>query len=108
MKDQEITQLAMDIGFTHTAPLDPKILTLKPEVRQMCETNSCGQVAKRWSCPPGCGSLEQCRERIAQFSRGILVQTVGTLEDELDGEGMIDTELLHKEHFLKIDRKSVV
>ena len=105
MKDQEITQLAMDIGFTHTAPLDPKTLTLKPEVRQMCETNSCGQFAKRWSCPPGCGSLEQCRERIAQFNRGILVQTVGTLEDELDGEGMMDTERLHKEHFLKMNEQ---
>lgn len=99
----EIENMAKAAGFTHTAPLDPQTLRPNPEVRQMCHTNSCGMYAKRWSCPPGCGSLEECVERISQYSHGILVQTVGELEDELDGEGMIDTERLHKENFLKMN-----
>lgn len=103
MTYQEIEQMAAEAGFTHTAPLDPNTLVLKPEVRQMCQSNSCGQYGKRWSCPPGCGTLEDCGAKIAGFSQGILVQTVGELEDELDGEGMMETEHRHKENFLKLN-----
>ena len=103
MEYSEIARLAEEAGFTHTAPLEPKTLELKPEVRQMCQANSCGMYGKRWSCPPGCGSLEECREQVSRYRHGILVQTVGELEDELDGEGMIETERQHKENFLKLN-----
>lgn len=99
-----VERMAKDAGFTYTAPLDPNTLNLKQEVRNMCEANTCGQYGKRWSCPPGCGSLDDCAKRVAHFTRGILVQTVGELEDELDGEGMIETEHQHKENFLKMNK----
>ena len=67
-----IEEMAQEAGFTHVAPLDPKTLQLKPEVRQMCEVNSCGMYGKRWSCPPGCGALEDCAERVSRYSHGIL------------------------------------
>lgn len=100
----EIEKMAKRVGFTHVAPLDPKTLNLKQDVRDMCASNTCGQYARRWSCPPGCGSIEDCVERVSHFTRGILVQTVGELEDELDGEGMIETERQHKDNFLKMNR----
>lgn len=103
MEYTEIAKLAEEVGFTHVAPLDPKTLQVKPEVRQMCQANSCGMYAKRWSCPPGCGSLEDCEDRVSRYCHGILVQTVGELEDELDGEGMIETERRHKDNFLKMN-----
>jgi len=83
--------------FTGFMPLDAATISLKPEVRQMCR--KCSQYGKRWSCPPGCGTLAECAERIAKFKSGILVQTVGVLEDEFDGEGMMAAETQHKEHF---------
>ena len=93
--------LAQKHGFTYTAPLDPKTIDVKMEVRQMCEANTCGRYNKCWSCPPGCGSLEEHRERVAGYNIGILVQTVGELEDNLDFEAMMDTEAAHKKHFLE-------
>ena len=98
-----VKKMAEGIGFTHVALLDPRTLIPNPEVRNMCEANTCGQYGRRWSCPPCCGSLESCAERISRFSRGILVQTVGMLEDELDGEGMMEAEHQHKENFLKMN-----
>jgi predicted metal-binding protein len=59
---------------------------------------------KRWSCPPLCGSLEECRANVQRYSQGILVQTVGELEDELDGEAMMETEARHKEHFKNLEQ----
>lgn len=100
MPDMEmLLNMARETGFTHTAPLDPATIELKDEVRAMCADNTCGQYAKRWSCPPGCGELADCAARIAGYRTGILVQTVGELEDSMDVEAMMEAEAAHKEHF---------
>ena len=100
----KITELAKAQGFSQAALLDCRTIELKPEVRQMCEANTCHMYGKCWSCPPGCGSLETCREKIAGYRYGVLVQTTGQLEDDLDGETMMETEALHKEHFYAFER----
>lgn len=93
-------KLALEMGFSQAGVLDPDTIELKEEVRQMCR--NCGAYDTRWSCPPGCGSLEECRERIGAYKQGILVQTTGQLEDPFDGEGMMETEATHKENFTKL------
>lgn len=95
-----IKKLAIEVGFDHAAPLDPATIVLKEEVRQMCA--ACSQYAKRWSCPPGCGTLEEGRKKLAEYRQGVLVQTVGKLEDEFDGEGMMEAESIHKERFHRL------
>ena len=100
----KITELAKAQGFSQAALLDCHTIELKPEVRQMCEANTCHMYGKCWSCPPGCGSLETCREKIAGYRYGVLVQTTGQLKDDLDGETMMETEALHKEHFYAFER----
>ena len=65
----------------------------------MCAVNSCGQYGKRWSCPPGCGTLEECTERLQACTLGILVQTCGDIEDGFDFEVMMEVEAEHKAHF---------
>lgn len=97
MTDESLLSLARDMGFSQAAPLDLSTLTLKQEVRDMCVDNTCGQYGKRWSCPPGCGTLDECRERISHFTHGVLVQTVGEIEDSFDFEAMQEIEARHKE-----------
>lgn len=86
-------------GFTHVAPLSCGTIELKEEVRQMCAADTCHKYGRCWSCPPGCGSLAECGEKIRRYREGILVQTVGELEDALDGESMMETEARHKQSF---------
>ena len=97
---ENAVKLALETGFSHAGVLDPATSELKEEVRQMCR--NCGAYDTRWSCPPGCGSLEECRERIRAYRQGVLVQTTGQLEDQFDGEGMMETEATHKENFTKL------
>lgn len=101
MTYEEARQAALAAGFTDTAPLDVSTIELKSEVRDMC-AKGCRQYGKRWSCPPGCGTLEEWREKLARYSRGILVQTVGQLEDEFDGASMMEAEKRHKASFLSL------
>ena len=102
---EELVRVGKDCGFTHIVPLDASTIRLFQDVRKMCEKNSCGMYGANWCCPPGMGDLEECERKIRRYSRGILVQTVGQLEDELDGEMMMETNDAHKEHFDEMHRR---
>lgn len=91
-------------GFSKVALLDCSTMKVKQEVRDMCASGSCKRYGTNWACPPACGTLEECKARIEAFQTGLLVQTIGELEDELDGEGMMETEELHKEHFARFQK----
>ena len=86
MNFKDLKQLCLSHGFTNVAPLACDTIELKPEVRQMC------------------GTLEECKQRVRKYKLGILVQTVGQLEDSMDGEGMMRTEAMHKASFYSLEK----
>lgn len=100
MTYEELVKLAQAEGFTAWAPLDIATIDLKPDVRNMCGT--CRMYDKRWSCPPGCGSLEHCAENIQKYTCGILVQSVGDIEDGFDFEAMQEIEAGHKARYTRM------
>ena len=99
---EKIRELGLKTGFAHVARLDAATIQLQDAVRDMCSADKCGQYGKNWSCPPGCGDLDECRRRIAEYSEGILVQTVGELDDPFDFEGMMEAEARHKDNFMRM------
>lgn len=105
MKEEELEKLAREYGFTHTAVLDVSTLKALPEVREMCEDNTCGAYGKKWSCPPGCGELEECEARMKRYSKGIIVQYVGDIEDSLDFEGIIAAQQNYNKSFMSFMEK---
>lgn len=84
----DVLDLAKENGFTNAVPLEVSSIHLYPEVRKMCEDNKCHLYNTNWACPPGCGTLTECEEKIKKYKRGIIVQTTGELEDSFDFEGM--------------------
>ena len=99
MTVEELIQMAKDTGFTAWAPLDVRSLETRSEVRDMCADNTCGRYEKCWSCPPGCGTLEECTARLRAHTIGILVQTIGDIEDSFDVEAMMEISQQHKDNF---------
>ncbi len=92
-------QAALSAGFTHALPLDPALLEAREDVRDMCAQDKCRAYGKNWTCPPHCGSLSDCQERMHGHHRGILLQTVGQLRKPIDSRGYRDTERRHLESF---------
>ncbi len=99
MNMKDAAALAMECGFSCAVCLDASTITLLDEVRDMCAANACGQYGKNWACPPACGDLETLRQQVGRFREGILVQTVGEVEDSMDFEAMMEIEAAHKTHF---------
>lgn len=99
---KELLALAEVMGFSHWGALNMEALHFMPEVRDMCAADKCRNYGRNWCCPPHCGSLEEMAARVKGFSRGILVQSTGLLEDEFDFETMAETEKEHKKRFLAL------
>lgn len=74
-----------EFGFVTTSDL-----FYSPEVRVLCEQNSCGVYGKRWTCPPAVGTYEECTSKIKKFQHVFTFTTKHDLEDSFDFEGMMD------------------
>lgn len=71
--------LARELGFTEAVFLEHVNLECEPELRAFCNPEQCSNYGHSWVCPPGCGTLEECREKLCKFHRGLLLQSVSDL-----------------------------
>lgn len=90
---------AKEMGFDTAVPLDPGILTAREDVRAMCAADKCGAYGKNWTCPPACGTVEECQNRMRQYRRGILLQSVGHMTKTIDSKCYRETERRHLQNF---------
>ena len=95
---QALLAMAEKAGFSHVGPCDPKTLKSLPAVREMCAADKCGFYDKCWTCPPACGTIEDCEARMRQYDLGVLVQTTAEMEDPMDFEAMMDAANDQGEH----------
>lgn len=83
-----ISKLAAEAGFSACGYVDIPDLNYYPEVRTFCEQNACRSYGSSWACPPAIGTIDECRARVNQFERMLLLSKYYTLEDSFDFEGM--------------------
>ena len=98
---RDLKAFAKECGFTVAEDLDPGTLKFLPEVREMCAADKCRHYNRSWACPPACGTLEEWAEKASRYSKGILLQTVGDIEDTLDFEAIMDIAKTNAENFIR-------
>lgn len=99
MDIQRLQKAALETGFSKAVFLDVSTMEVRSEVRDMCASGNCQRYGTNWACPPACGTIEDCQARIEAYKSGLLVQTIGDLEDEYDGGAMMEAQARHKKHF---------
>lgn len=97
--------LAKEVGFSNVTNLEMSSLIFRQEVRDMCNPEACKMYGKVWSCPPACGSLENMRNRVTKYSRGIIVQTTGEMKNDFDMDAIREIEAKHKRNFETLVRQ---
>ena len=90
---------AKEMGFDEAAPLDPRSLTAREDVRAMCAADKCGAYNKNWTCPPACGTVEECQQKMRQYEHGILLQSIGRMRKAVDSKCYRETERRHMQNF---------
>jgi len=91
--------IAKDCGFTYAVALNMEALKPMEAVRDACAADKCRAYGKNWTCPPYCGTLEECAQRMTRYGRGILLQTVGATQKVIDTRAYARIEQAHNEAF---------
>jgi len=94
---EKISNATAESALFETGYVNMDTLRFSPEIRQICEQNSCRCYGTTWACPPAVGTLSECKARVMQYENMLLFSKKYDLEDSFDFEGM--TAGLH--HFKK-------
>ena len=93
--------VAKQIGFSEAGTLNTATLTVRKEVREMCAEDRCHAYNHNWTCPPACGTLSECQEKIQKYTHGILLQTVGHMKKDIDSRCYAETGKKHMDNLRK-------
>lgn len=84
----QLKKIAIESGLYECGDMEVSKIKFYPELRKACEVNTCRKYDTKWTCPPGVGTLEECKARVLKFNTMILFSEKFELEDEFDIEGM--------------------
>ena len=90
-----IVQIALDCGAKGARYLPVSAVVTDPVFRRICEGNACGKFGRCYMCPPDIGPVETLMEKIRQYPHAVLYQSIGTIEDSFDFEGMMEVGHAH-------------
>lgn len=77
-------------------------LLFSDRVRYICETE-CPQYGKSWACPPGVGTVEECKARCLSYPNGLLISTMTEVRDIADIEETLSTRGGHEAVTRQVD-----
>ena len=95
----DILAMAKQLGFDAVTSFDPAILEARDDIRQMCNSDKCMIYGKNWGCPPHCGTVAECQQKMHSYSKGILLQTTGHMTKAIDSKCYRETERRHLSAF---------
>ena len=81
----ELIKLAEEAGFL-AAVLPAKDIPVDGSFRKFCEDNLCGKYNANYSCPPGCGTVEEVRERLYAQDRALVLEMIWNADGYGDKE----------------------
>lgn len=74
----------------------PSQLEFSPRVRWICE-HECGQYGQSWACPPGVGTVEECRAHCMRYQTCLVIATITEVTDIANLEETLSTRRGHEE-----------
>lgn len=75
--------------------IDPNSLEFSQRIRYICQME-CPRYGQSWACPPGVGSVEQCRERCLGYRKCLVVGTITECSDAADIQATLATRPAHE------------
>ena len=70
-------------------------LTFADRVRWICE-HECPMYGQSWACPPGTGTVSQCKKHCLSYEKGLCISTIVEVDDISDIEATLATRPDHE------------
>lgn len=100
MKVEEFTR---EIGLEACLEFDPGNLVPEERIRDFCLENKCGSYNSNYMCPPYIGSLAEIRDKLKEYSHGVLLQYTKSLDVSEDRAGVMQTKTDFHNKILKME-----
>ncbi len=94
---QQLAERVVTAGAAHAAVIPVSELVFDAGLRAYCEANQCGTYNANYACPPCVGTAEEVIARAKGYEHALIFQTISTLEDSYDFEGMQVASEKHNE-----------
>ena len=75
--------------------IDPQGLEFSDRVRWICQ-NECTMYGKSWACPPGVGTVEECKKKCLSYNKALLISSLTEVEDISDLQATLATRQAHE------------
>jgi len=95
MLHESLLRAALTEGAHKAVVIRAEDIVLNACFRDICAGNGCGMYGRCWMCPPDIGDIEPLMAEVRSYSYGLLYQTVSTIEDSFDFEGMTEAGARH-------------
>lgn len=89
--EAEMAELPLYVYFY----IDPRELEFSERIRWICR-HECPMYGKSWACPPGVGTVEECRRRCLEYESCLVIATVTETEDIADIDATLATRQAHE------------
>ena len=91
MLEQQLMELPLYAYFF----IDPAELEFSDRIRWICE-HECPMYGKTWACPPGVGSVGECKGKCLRYENCLLIATITEVYDIADIEETLATRPEHE------------
>ncbi len=102
LENAALAQLVESLGAAHAGVVNVADIHFDPAFRELCVSNACGNYGKCWMCPPDAGDIHALIAKAKGFDKALVYQTIGTLEDSYDFEGMMEAADAHNQLTRKV------
>ena len=75
--------------------ITPEDLEFSDRIRWICQ-HECPMYGKSWACPPGVGSVEECRNKCFSYKECLMIATITEVSDISDIHETLATRPAHE------------
>jgi len=90
--EQQLAELPLYAYFF----IDPRELEFSERIRWICE-NECPMYGTNWACPPGVGTVDECKSRCSRYKNCLMMSTITEVSDIANLEETLSSRHFHEE-----------
>ena len=89
----KLEQAAISHGAYRARVIEARRIPRDRIFREICASNACGAYGRCYMCPPDLGEIDELMARVDTYDYALVYQTVDTLLDSFDFEGMLEAKV---------------
>jgi|APSaa5957512622_1039677.scaffolds.fasta_scaffold144983_1 predicted metal-binding protein len=93
--EKNLVEICIESKAKKAFLIDVDKIPFDESLRSYCKVNYCGSYGKNYACPPHVGDEKELIKNAQKYQKALVFQTVASLKDSYDIEGMKEAAINH-------------